>query len=64
MKLVLLPVVSVLFIMQLVNADTITKVLQNGSDGYEGCKDSYNYGDRPDMNYGDSKFLLHCNCQS
>lgn len=63
-KPVLLHLVSVLFIIQLANSDTITKVLQNGNSSYEGCKDAYTYGDRPDMNYGDSKYLHNCNCQS
>ncbi len=44
-------------------ADEISKVLQNGFNGYSGCVDSYLYrkGDDPssvDQNYNDNPYLM------
>ena len=47
-------------------ADEITKVLQNGLNGYNDCMDSYVYrkGDDPssvDQNFGDNPYLMTAN---
>lgn len=42
----------------------ITKVLQNGKDGYEGCEDSYTYSFSPDNNYSTNEILFNHNCQN
>jgi hypothetical protein len=63
-KVVKLNVIVALFLIQLTNSQPVTKVLQNGNDNYEGCKDSYTISDGPDVNYGDNGFLSHKNCQT
>ncbi len=45
------------------NADDITKVLQNGLNGYEGCTDSYMFKTDDDSssftkNFGSENFLV------
>lgn len=45
-------------------ADEVTKMLQNGENGYNGCTDSYTYSLFPDKNHGsDEKFFTY-NCPS
>lgn len=44
-------------------AATITKVLQNGKDGYTGCYDAYTYSNTKDLNYGNDENIFHHNCQ-
>jgi hypothetical protein len=61
---VILNAIVTLLIIQLTNSQPVTKVLQNGNDNYEGCKDSYTISDGPDVNYGDNGFLSHKNCQT
>lgn len=56
-----------LLVVQSIFAETITKVLQNGKEGYEGCKDSYNYSMYPeyfDENFETSERLFNHNCQT
>lgn len=52
------------FITYLTSADVVTKVLQNGTEGYTGCKDSYTYSFYPDDNYSTIETLFNHNCQN
>ena len=60
----LFKIIVVLFLIKLTNSQPVTKILQNGNDNYEGCKDSYTISDGPDVNYGDNPFISHKNCQT
>ncbi len=48
----------------LTNAETVTKVLQNGKDGYQGCVDSYTFSFWPEDNYSTNDVLFNHNCQN
>lgn len=45
-----------------VSGDTTTVVLQNGTDNYQGCEDSYNYNWDSTGNYSDNPELHTWNC--
>lgn len=60
----LLPVIF-LFIC-IVNAEDVTKVLQNGLNGYAGCVDSYLYRSGLDsstftQNFGNEEYIITAN---
>lgn len=55
---------SVLLFSTLVSAETVTKVLQNGKDAYQGCVDSYTYSFTPEDNYSTNDVLFNHNCQN
>lgn len=59
-----LPMLSVLLFSSLLSAETVTKVLQNGKDGYQGCVDSYTYSLTPEVNYSTNDALFNHNCQN
>ena len=63
-KVVCLSLLLVFITISLTFADPVTKVLQNGKDGYEGCKDSYTYSFNPDDNYSTIENLFNHNCQN
>ena len=63
-KRILLPILF-LFIYS-GNAADVTKVLQNGLNGYDGCSDSYLYRSGLDsstftQNFGDEEYIITAN---
>lgn len=48
----------------LASADIVTKIFQNGKDGYTGCYDSYTYSFNPEDNYSTNETLFNHNCQN
>ncbi len=53
----------ILFLIVKVNTAPTKVVLQNGTHGYSGCRDSYNFNITLDMNYGEDLMLYNVNCQ-
>ncbi len=63
-KIAVLSLPLLLCIVYFAGSETITKVLQNGEDDYQGCEDSYTDNRSPETNYGDDPYLIHKNCQT
>ncbi len=55
-------IIFIFAFLQLIPAQDITKVLQNGTDGYNGCIDSYTYSISMDKNYVDKEEFFIYNC--
>lgn len=45
-------------------AGSVTKVLQNGKDGYTGCIDTYTFSFYNEDNYSTVETLFNHNCQN
>ena len=57
-----LSLLIVFALIHILQAGNETILLQNGTDGYDGCKDSYTHSITSDTNFGDSKDFHIYNC--
>jgi hypothetical protein len=58
-----LPFTLLFITISVISSETIIKVLQNGTEGYDGCYDSYSYSNTKDLNYEETENVFQHNCQ-